>query len=256
MKLFILLLTTFYSFSVCAKHSRHKHREELTDNIFPRTDPQIIGMIYHMLEVIDLLFTKHNIPYWIDGGTALGAIRHQGCIPWDDDADLVFHIKDRDRILALKDAFAQFTLYLEETDIIRLYASKETKHPYVDIAGYKLCPDNTYRFDLQSARDTFKRFYWLPREIDTLVRVQFGPLMLSAPNDMMRYIFTGYGADCLTHATFQTPHGGSGTNLKISNKVRIVDFSSAVYEDFYVPLAKETIAKKCNSSDTLLRRGI
>lgn len=41
-----------------------------------------------MLEQVDAVCQKHNLDYWLEGGTLLGAIRHQGFIPWDDDLDI------------------------------------------------------------------------------------------------------------------------------------------------------------------------
>ncbi len=52
------------------------------------------GLLRYQLVLLDLLSfldwvcKKHAINYWMDGGTLLGAIRHQGFIPWDDDADV------------------------------------------------------------------------------------------------------------------------------------------------------------------------
>lgn len=54
-----------------------------------------------MLKQLVAIFNENNIKYYIIGGTLLGAVRHKGYIPWDDDIDLAIPRDDYDRFLKI-----------------------------------------------------------------------------------------------------------------------------------------------------------
>lgn len=68
---------------------------------------------YKILEIafyFDEFCKKYDIEYYLMGGSALGAVRHHGFIPWDDDFDVCLERKEYDKLLKV--------------------AETEFKHPY------------------------------------------------------------------------------------------------------------------------------
>ena len=64
---------------------------------------QIQQIALEILKYVDKFCRKNNIKYSICGGTLLGAIRHKGFIPWDDDIDIMMPRNEYERFLKLMD---------------------------------------------------------------------------------------------------------------------------------------------------------
>ena len=55
----------------------------------------------------DKFLKKRNINYYLDGGTAIGAIRHNGFLPWDDDADIYMTRDEYNKMLSYANEFSE-----------------------------------------------------------------------------------------------------------------------------------------------------
>lgn len=164
----------------------------------PPLRPEYAQSIHQLLKDISCVLKTCRILYWIDGGTLLGAVRHKGFIPWDDDADL--QINDQDRILFEKKAvpilrklgYGISPLSKDcGVSICCSAAQWKREHDYetppaCDIFFAKKNAQNFY--SLKGYRSALKH-----EEIFPLHAYVFGPLVLMGPAAPERYLRDLYG---------------------------------------------------------------
>jgi len=62
---------------------------------------QIKDCLLKLLDKVVAVCDEHGLRYYLAGGSVLGAIRHKGFIPWDDDIDIYLFREDYEKIHTL-----------------------------------------------------------------------------------------------------------------------------------------------------------
>ena len=76
---------------------RYEERKEYEPEVLEKLHKVQLKMLEDFINSCE----KHNLTYFMVYGTAIGAIRHQGFIPWDDDIDVGMLRKDYDKFLTI-----------------------------------------------------------------------------------------------------------------------------------------------------------
>lgn len=128
-----------------------------------------------LLKELDIICSSYNIKYSLFAGTMIGAIRHRGFIPWDDDADVVFERSEYNKFLkAIPDNFVITSNNLWVTRFV----SKDNPKICIDI----------FVFDKTSNSKFFQKL-----QIFSLKAIQ-GTLKSQITKDkgVLGFVFTGF----------------------------------------------------------------
>ncbi len=196
------------------------------------TSPDVIRKLYQMLRDIHGILCANGIQYWMDSGTLLGAVRHGGIIPWDDDADIALPNAMLEPFLRTREQFLQQGYQISEewcgykifpSDGIEINPQdanwkwqangKQQEHPeklnykfpFVDVFTRKAVGDK-FIFLKEQANRTWPRNFFEMDELTPLKLVRFGSFELVSPSKPETYLTRTYGPDWATTARITYDH--------------------------------------------------
>lgn len=180
-------------------------------------DPEILNKLHHaelqMLKDFEDLCERNQIEYFAIAGTAIGAVRHKGFIPWDDDIDIAFLRKDyvkfvkamgRDKVFCQKYALwgpdqkhryynLQPTLMLRDTVFINENAAAGGYRPGIlmDLFIYDNIPEDKRKADIIIKKCQRYKILYIIRNVNFFKLLKGKPFIQKVKNIICGFIRIG-----------------------------------------------------------------
>lgn len=230
-----------------------KNRHELIDWLSRKCDDpsqyyvrkDYIHILYKMMFDVNNVLLDNGVAYWAEGGTLLGAMRHGGIIPWDDDLDIsIFHY-NVDTLLSPK-VKAQFkklgyTIGLHPDKWLLMISPIGHKELTMDVTPYEVTViddepiaqysevlSKSYLLDQWRDRASYKVIDLYP-----LRYVKFGRNKILVPNNPTSYLVGFYGKSWNKVGYLTHTHIGGEVEYEEPIKIKVTKFEPA--KDMYVP---------------------
>ncbi|MBD5216472.1 MAG: LicD family protein [Bacteroidales bacterium] len=222
-------------------------------------------VILSIAKDIDRVCRENNIEYYLLGGSCIGAIRHEGFIPWDDDLDIIMTRPNYEKFLTIakqqldpekyfvQEGLKDWPLYFSK---IRLkgtylhepedsYATEEMHGIYVDVFCLENVPDSNISARLQYFLAKYYLCYQLSQrkyvsasfKKKLMIALSFPLHFTPLRNAVVNYIekFNKRSTDRLGFLYGRTKYRTSATSRKVYGKPRYVKF-----EDTTLPVPEKT----------------
>jgi lipopolysaccharide cholinephosphotransferase len=173
------------------------------------TNPEYVKQIYKLLFDVKNVLESNKINYWISDGTMLGAVRHNGLIPWDDDLDISMHKKDEYKLLSIVPILNKmgiditkiwfgYKLFFKNGKKIKMKVfDARWTFPFLDIfiVKDKINNKGKYEYTDTSTQNEYEKCNIKKVDLYPLKKYKFGNYQVYGPNKYREYLKKCYGLD-------------------------------------------------------------